>query len=160
MLHVTCYKCNGTPANAGTKIQVFVQTKIKKRQKNVKWGVFQCFSPSARVREEGSGLFFVHLRRSATPTHGCVAHDAAQPVAYHHSEQKKQHALGHVYHDNRCHTAAKVAFFCYMCKWYARARANGASVAPERRARRRPTERPSATNGASVEKECVLKVFP
>ena len=106
MLHVTCYKCNGTPANAEAKVQVFVQTKIKKRQKNVKWGVFQCFSPSARVREEGSGLFFLHLRRSATPTHGCVAHDAAQPVAYHHSEQKKQHALGHVYHDKRCHTAS------------------------------------------------------
>ena len=106
MLHVTCYKCNGTPANAEAKVQVFVQTKIKKRQKNVKWGVFQCFSPFARVREGRSGLFFVHLRRSATPTHGCVAHDAAQPVAYHHSEQKKQHALGHVYHDKRCHTAS------------------------------------------------------
>ena len=55
---------------------------------------------------------------------------------------------------------AKVAFFCYMCKWYAHARANGASVAPERSARRRPTKRSSATNGASVEKGCVLKVFP
>ena len=51
-------------------------------------GHFLWFSPFARVREERSGLFFVHLRRSVTPTHGCVAHDAAQPVAYHHSEQK------------------------------------------------------------------------
>ena len=84
----------------------------------------------------------------------------APPRACARKGQKKQHALGHVYHDNRCHTAAKVAFFCYMCRWYARARANGASVAPERSARRRPSDRSSATNGASVGKGCVLKVFP
>ena len=60
MLYVICYKCYDTPVFAETKVQVFVQTKIKKRQKNVKWGVFQCFSPFARVREEGSGLFFLH----------------------------------------------------------------------------------------------------
>ena len=58
MLYVICYVCYDTPVFAETKAQVFVQTKIKKRQKNVKRGVFQCFSPSARVREEGSGLFF------------------------------------------------------------------------------------------------------
>ena len=57
MLYVICYVCYDTPVFAETKVQVFVQTKINKRQKNVKRAVFQCFTPSARVREEGQACF-------------------------------------------------------------------------------------------------------
>ena len=57
MLHVTCYKCNGTPANAEAKVQVFVQTKIKTDKRMLNVAFFSVLAPPRACARKGQACF-------------------------------------------------------------------------------------------------------